>query len=193
VQTNGVQGGTRTIPTSELSAELSLSASFGWARGTMEARSLPSILGMFLAGATGWSPTFGDPFRKALNDVPTEGRLDIGCVLGSACFEVPHDADADAVVVGEANTALVSLTLALLKRLQGLGSSPAIDYDAYAAWVQAHPTGEQSPATTTNSAPRIARTAAGGSRGSDVCASETSARSSPSRDPARSPAASSDT
>lgn len=63
------------------------------------------------------------------------GRLDLGCVLGSASFEVAYDGEADAVLVGEAETALVSFTLALLKRLQGLGSSPAIDYDAYAAWV----------------------------------------------------------
>jgi len=120
------------------------SASFGWAQGTMEARSLPPILGMFLAGASGWSPTFGDPFRKALKDVNTEGRLDLGCVLGSASFEVVDPDEAAEVLVGHASTALVSFTLALLKRLQGLGSSPAIDYDAYAAWVQAQSTDDPS-------------------------------------------------
>ena len=63
----------------------------------------------------------------------------MGCVLGSASFEVTHDGDADAVTIGKSDTALVSFTLALLSRLQGLGSSPAIDYDAYAAWVQSRP------------------------------------------------------
>lgn len=119
------------------------SVPFGWAMGTMEARPLPPILGIFLAGDSRWSPTFGDPFRKALKDVTQEGRLDIGCVLGSASFEVAHDQDADAVAVGAADTALVSFTLALLKRLQGLGSSPAIDYDAYATWVHGRSSSEK--------------------------------------------------
>jgi hypothetical protein len=118
------------------------SVPFGWAMGTMEARKLPPILGMFLGGASGWSPTFGDPFRQALKDVVKDGRIDLGCVLGSASFEVPSDDGADAAIVGEANTALVSFTMTLLKRLQGLGSSPAIDYDAYAAWGRSRSTGD---------------------------------------------------
>jgi hypothetical protein len=111
------------------------STSFGWAMGTMAARDLAPILGGFVAGGSGWSPTFGGPFRDALVDVPPDGTIDLGCVLDSGSFEVPVDGQADGVIVGEANTALVSFTLALLHRLQGIGSVPAIDYQAYAAWV----------------------------------------------------------
>jgi hypothetical protein len=79
---------------------------------------------------------------QALEDVAKDGRIDLGCVLGSASFEVPLGDGADAAIVGEGNTALVSFTMTLLKRLQGLGSSPAIDYDAYAAWGRSRSTGD---------------------------------------------------
>lgn len=111
------------------------SASFGWAMGTMPARELPSILGGFLGGSSGWSPAFGDPFRQALADLPPGGEIDLGCVLNEGSFELPIGAGINGTVVSPAQTALVSFTLAMLKRLQGIGSAPAIDYDAYAHWV----------------------------------------------------------
>ena len=111
------------------------SASFGWAMGTMPARELPPILGGFLAGGSGWSPAFGDPFRQALRDVEQGGAIDLGCALNEGSFEVPVGSGIDGTVVSDPNTALVSFTLTLLKRLQGIGSAPAIDYDAYAQWV----------------------------------------------------------
>jgi hypothetical protein len=110
------------------------SVSFGWAMGTMPPRGLPPILGGLLCGGSGWSPAFGEPFRQALGDVVEGGHLDLGCVLGDGSFEVAHGATAAAILVGRPETALVSFTLTLLKRLQGVGSVPAIDYDAYAAW-----------------------------------------------------------
>jgi hypothetical protein len=111
------------------------STSFGWAVGTMPARELPPIIGGFLAGASGWSPAFGSPFRDALRDVLADGDIDMGCVLDSGSFEVPMGGKVDDVVVSDATAALVSFTLTLLRRLQGVGSVPAIDYSAYAAWV----------------------------------------------------------
>lgn len=111
------------------------SVPFGWAMGVMPARDVPPILGGFLAATSGWSPAFGDPFRKALADVEEDGDIDIGCVLNEGAFEVPVGAGIDALVISDPATALVSFTLTLLKRLQGIGSAPAIDYDAYARWV----------------------------------------------------------
>ncbi len=113
------------------------SASFGWALGTMPSRELPPILGGFLAGASGWATTFGDPFRKALSDIEQGGEIDLGCVLGDGSFEILAGSDAGEVLASDPNRALVSFTLTLLKRLQGIGSAPAIDYDAYANWVEA--------------------------------------------------------
>jgi len=117
------------------------SSSFGWAMGTMPAKKaedLPPILGGFLAGASGWSPAFGKPFRQALADTKATGALDLGCVLGRGGFEIPHGAGSNAVAVSEPGIALVSFMLTMLRRLQGLGSAPGIDYDAYGAWINGH-------------------------------------------------------
>ena len=111
------------------------SASFGWAMGIMPPRELPPVLGGYLASGSGWSPTFGEPFRRALVEVTDGGAIDLGCVLNAGSFEVPVGRGPADVTVSGSETALVSFTLTLLKRLQGLGSAPAIDYDAYAQWV----------------------------------------------------------
>jgi hypothetical protein len=112
------------------------SVPFAWAMGMMKPRpEPPPILGGFLAGGSGWSPPFGETFRKALGDVVPGGEIDLGCVLNAGSFEVPFDRNVDDVVAGEADTALVTFMLTLLKRLQGIGSVPAIDYVAYARWI----------------------------------------------------------
>jgi hypothetical protein len=110
------------------------SASFAWARGKMEARQLPPILGGLLVGGSDWTPVFGEPFSRALTDCSVDGRLDLGCVLGHGSFEV-DPANTQTAKSVNTDTALVSFTLTLLKRLQGLGSAPAIDYDAYSEWI----------------------------------------------------------
>jgi hypothetical protein len=111
------------------------STSFGWAMGIMQPRELPPILGGFLASDSGWSPAFGDPFRKALSEVVSGGSIDLGCVLGHGSFEVTVGDDGKRLSVSDSSVALVAHSIALLKRLQGLGSAPAIDYEAYASWI----------------------------------------------------------
>lgn len=111
------------------------SVSFGWAMGPMPARDLPPVLGGFLAGGSGWSPPFGDAFRKALADVEASGEIDLGCALNAGSFEMSAGGSIEDVTVSSPKTALISFTLTLLKRLQGIGSAPAIDYNAYARWV----------------------------------------------------------
>lgn len=113
------------------------STSFGWALGPMPPRPLFPILSGILCDNSSWIPPFGEPFGKALNDVGTDGRIDLGCVLGHGAFEVPYDGVAGQVTVSGADTALVTFLLKLLHRLQGLGSASAIDYSAYARWIEA--------------------------------------------------------
>ena len=109
-------------------------ASFGWARGTMQARELPPILGGILAQRSSYSPPFGDAFYRAVDQTESEGRLDIGCVLSIGVFE--RSVETGAVKANEnRETSLVEFALRLLRRLQALGSAPAIDYDAYFKWV----------------------------------------------------------
>jgi hypothetical protein len=111
-------------------------ASFGWAMGMMNPRPHhPAILGGLLAGASGWSPAFGEPFRTALEDGAADGALDLGCVLGQGAFEVPDLARRSEAVVSEPGVALVTFLLTLLRRLQALGTVPAIDYTAYEGWI----------------------------------------------------------
>lgn len=111
------------------------SASFGWALGEMPARPLPPILGGLLASDSGWSPTFGKPFKEALSDAGDHGRLDLGCVLGHGAFEIPHGTDPEQLRASPDDTALISFFMTLLHRLQGLGSAPAIEYPKYLRWV----------------------------------------------------------
>lgn len=112
------------------------STSFGWARGPMEARTLPPILGGFLAADCAWAQPFGDPFRRAVTATDPDEQIDLGCILGNGSFEVPKDATAAAVEVDPSESALVSFMLRLLRRLQAVGSAPAIDYSAYARWIE---------------------------------------------------------
>jgi hypothetical protein len=111
-------------------------APFGWAMGTMDPRPHhPAILGGLLTGTSGWSPTFGDSFRTALADGVADGALDLGCILGHGAFEVPDLTQRSEAVASEPGVALVTFLLTLLRRLQALGSVPAIDYTAYERWI----------------------------------------------------------
>jgi hypothetical protein len=111
-------------------------APFGWAMGTMNPRpSPPAILGGLLAGTSAWSPAFGEPFRRALQDGAPNGAVDLGCVLGHGAFEIPDLSRRSEAVLSEPEVALVTFLLRLLRRLQALGSPPAIDYAAYERWI----------------------------------------------------------
>jgi len=110
--------------------------SFAWAMGTMNPRPThPPILGGLLAGASEWSSAFGEPFLTALQDGALDGALDLGCVLGHGAFEIPDSSKRSAAVTSKPEVALVTFLLTLLRRLQGLGSAPAIDYVAYERWI----------------------------------------------------------
>lgn len=115
------------------------SAPFGWAAGTMQRRDPLPILGGILADTSGWSRAFGNPFMKAMRDVGEHGRLDLGCVLGHGSFEVPNNSSVEALESSAPEKTLISFVLRLLRRLQGVGSAPAIDYAAYAGWLGDNP------------------------------------------------------
>jgi hypothetical protein len=102
------------------------SSSFAWASGTHKGREDFVPLGGILCGSSGWTSGLGDPFTNALGDAPEEGKLDLGCVLGHAAFEVPDRTQPRDVTLSKPETALVSFLLTLLRRLQGLGTAPAM-------------------------------------------------------------------
>ncbi len=111
------------------------STSFAWASGMHTGREDFSPLGGVLCGGSGWASGLGDAFKTALDDATPLGRLDLGCVLGIGAFEIPDRDRPRFVETSDPSVALVSFLLTLLRRLQGLGTAPAIDYSAYARWV----------------------------------------------------------
>lgn len=100
------------------------------AGGQFEPKKPQPIVGGVLSMDSGWSPPMGDAFERVLDDVGGDGRVDLGCALRGGAFErrLP-----DGVLV-RSNTEghLIFFVIRLLKRLQGMASPPAIDYDEYA-------------------------------------------------------------
>lgn len=115
------------------------SSSFVWASGTHKGREDFVPLGGLLAGSCGWASGLGDYFKTALTDTVEGGRLDLGCVLGQGAFEIADREQPQFVQTSGPEVALVSFLLTLLRRLQGVGTAPAIDYEAYARWIEHGP------------------------------------------------------
>lgn len=102
------------------------------ASGTSKGRRPFRILGGLLCLDTTWNPPFGVPFKKSLSRVAKEGRLDLGCVLRYGSFEAHYRrSNQPTVMVGRAETGLTFFVLRLLRRLQFLGTVPAIDFRKY--------------------------------------------------------------
>lgn len=93
------------------------------------------ILGGILTLKSGWSPAFGDAFRRVISEQATtlEARIDIGCALADGGFELvaPPTAPKEAIEISEPETALMFFLLRLFGRLQELGSPTAIDMREY--------------------------------------------------------------
>lgn len=115
------------------------SSSFAWASGMHKGREDFVPLGGLLAGSCGWATGLAESFEDALSDTVEGGRLDLGCVLGQGAFEIPDREQPRFVTTSAPELALVSFLLTLLRRLQGLGTAPAIDYEAYARWIGHQP------------------------------------------------------
>jgi hypothetical protein len=110
------------------------SAPIPHAAGTHDPRQLPRIVAGLVTYQSAWQPAFGGPFRDSLTELRGDSELDLGCSLLSGAFEVdyPSGLPLDVTVV-EDRFSLVQFFLRLLKRLQGLATAPAIDYEAYLA------------------------------------------------------------
>lgn len=109
---------------------------FRWAGGTHDGHGGFQPLGGILCTHSEWSPAFGVPFAETRKAIEASGQLDLGCVLGHGAFEVGDPAQPDEVIVSEPSVTLITFLLTLLRRLQELGTAPAIDYAAYGGWIQ---------------------------------------------------------
>lgn len=108
------------------------SARIPYAAGSYEPRPLPPILAGIIAYKSLWEPPFGPPLKEALQSLPPEGQLNLGCALVNGVFEAiyPEGGDIQITII-EGPHFLVQFLMRLLKNLQELATAPAIDYDAY--------------------------------------------------------------
>lgn len=113
------------------------SARVPYVEGDPKLRAFPRIISSLVCHGSDWNPPFGTPLWKALDDLPDESRVDLGCVLQEGAFEVLYDTlsgtDVEAAI---GPRALVQFLMRLLTRLQRLGTVPAMDYGAYLAHLQ---------------------------------------------------------
>lgn len=107
------------------------SATFPHAAG--RSRTEPQqILGGIVTFESGWSPPFGEPFERALCELPPDQRIDVGCALCDGGFDVAYDQGGEAQIAhGASDSSLIFFFLRLLHRLQQAATVPAIDYAEY--------------------------------------------------------------
>jgi hypothetical protein len=103
-----------------------------------EPRELFTIATGILTTESRWTPPFGDAFYDAI--VATAGdlsRIDLGCALQDGTFDVEWSGDSAAIIISEADGALMAFLLRLFARLQTMGTVRAIDIAAYGTSLEA--------------------------------------------------------
>lgn len=95
------------------------------------ARPLPPILAGIVSLSSGWTDGLGETFRGQLVTHTGLCAIDFGCALETGAFEVPEGGTAAEAQVSGGGTSLVTFFLTLVRRLQGLGTVPAIDWASY--------------------------------------------------------------
>jgi hypothetical protein len=90
------------------------------------------VLSGILALESSWKPPFGDPLANALAGAGDGGQLDLGCAAAHGHFQL--DGKGYSFIKGE--RAATAFLFELIARLQYLGTVPAIDIRAYAAWLR---------------------------------------------------------
>lgn len=76
-----------------------------------------------------WTDGFGETFRSSHGRLTGDRLLDCGLAVSGACFDTFDDG---AYTFGPKENALVFFLFRLLKRLQSVGTVPAVDWAAYA-------------------------------------------------------------
>jgi hypothetical protein len=92
------------------------------------------ILGGILALHSEWNPPFGEAFNNAIDNLSINSRIDVGCCLREGGFEVSYDKITGtklSIEISEAKTSLVFFFLRMLRRLQEVGTVPAMDLIEY--------------------------------------------------------------
>ncbi len=93
------------------------------------------IIGGLLTTGTDWASGLTEPFVTALRDQPVGGRLDLGCVVAEAGWEVTYETD-PTVSRSVREHALVHFYLRLLAALQRVGTVPAMDFARWSEFLR---------------------------------------------------------
>lgn len=106
------------------------------AGGRFDAIAVKPIVGGILATRSAWTPAFGDPLRTALDAHAQDELLDLGCAPADGAFAYSHAGDDSNLETCVSEKALLFFAMHLFRRLQQMGTVPAIDMDRWgdAAW-----------------------------------------------------------
>jgi hypothetical protein len=108
------------------------SAPITHAGGTFEPREPFEILAGILCLDTEWASPPWANLQDALAELSDDERLDLGCIGRAGAFDASYgDTSGPAIECSEVDTALIFFFLRLLRRLQCLGTVPAMDLDQY--------------------------------------------------------------
>lgn len=106
------------------------SATIVHAGGTHDPVEPKPIVAGVLTTYCSWKPPFGEPFMQVIREAHEDLRLDIGCCARAGGFDAVHGEEVS-VETSPQETALAFFFFRLLRRLQQIGTVPAMDYTAY--------------------------------------------------------------
>lgn len=96
---------------------------------------IPILAGLLALGSS-WNPPFGDSAISALAELDASQFLDICCAARDGSLEVTRLPDGSIQKsASPAGSSLLFLLLALVRRLQAVGTVAPIDLNAYSRWL----------------------------------------------------------
>ena len=100
------------------------------AGGTYPAKEHFTIISGIIAVRIGWIDGFGNAFKKIHKSLNKNWNIDCGLAVSGYCFDIFNGSDL--YTIGPKKNSLVFFLFRLLKKLQSLGTVPAIDWNTYA-------------------------------------------------------------
>lgn len=103
------------------------------AGGTYPPKPAIPIIGGLVTFGSEWTPPLGDALESALHREQNAGFLDLGCIAEHGHFSYDHDSERYSFAPG--GKPATAFLFDLISRLQGSGTVPMIDIQAYARWL----------------------------------------------------------
>ena len=104
-----------------------------YAQGTYPPKPLIPIIGGILTFESDWTPSLGEPLKKALKDGDSEEHLDLGCIASHGNFR--FNSMTGDIEIFDGGKPATKFLFQLISQLQFSGTVPMIDINAYAKWL----------------------------------------------------------